>query len=354
MIRRDRKYLKVGNRKIGENCPVFTVAEISANHGHNFNRAVSLIKKAKECGIDAVKFQAYTPDTMTIDVDNKYFKIKHPKWGGQTLYQLYEKAYTPWSWFKKLKKIADDLGIVFFATAFDKTAVDALEEIDVPMHKIASFELMDLSLIEYVARISKPLVLSTGMGTISEIKEAVNTAKKAGAKDIILLRCVSSYPARPEEMNLRTIPHMGKLFNCPIGISDHTLGIGVSIAAVSLGAVVVEKHFTLSRRFNTPDSFFSIEPQELKELVKNVRITEKALGRVHYGLTSKQKENRVFRRSLFIVEDVKKGKIFNEENVRSIRPGFGLHPKHLGEILGKKAKQDIKKGTPLSLDLLKD
>lgn len=345
--------IKIKNKIIGENYPVFIVAEISANHGQNFKRAVSLIKKAKECGADAVKFQAYTPDTMTIDIDNKYFRIKHPKWGGQTLYQLYKKTYTPWGWFKKLKKVVDDLGIVFFSTAFDKSAVDFLEELDVPLHKIASFELVDLSLIKYMAKTKKPLTLSTGMATISEIKEAVNTARKAGAKDIVLLKCVSSYPAKPEDMNLRTIPHMEEVFNCPIGLSDHTLGIGVSITAVSLGAVMIEKHFTLSRKFKTPDSFFSIEPQELKELVKNIRVAEKALGEVHYGLTKEEKKNKIFRRSLSVVRDIKAGEIFTEKNVRSIRPGYGLPPKHLKDILGKKAKENIKRGTPLNWNLVK-
>lgn len=333
-------------------CSCFIIAEISANHGQNFNRAVALIKKAKECGADAVKFQVYTPDTLTIDVNNKYFKIRHPKWGGQTLYQLYKKAYTLWSWFKKLKKIADDLDIIFFGTTFDKTAVDLLEELKVPIHKIASFELVDLPLIEYVAKTKKPLILSTGMATLAEIKEAVKTAKNAGARDIALLKCVSSYPAKPEEMNLKTIPDMNKRFGLPVGISDHTLGIGISIAAVSLGAAVVEKHFTLSRRIKTPDTFFSIEPEEFKNMVDNIRKVEKALGKVHYGLTREEKKSRVFRRSLFVVKDIKKGEIITEDNVKSIRPDAGLLPKYLKLILGKKAKKNISKGTPLKMDFI--
>mgnify|MGYP000210772424 CR=1 FL=1 len=341
---------KINFKKL-KNC--FIVAEISANHGQNFNRAVALIKKAKECGADAVKFQCYTPDSLTINCDNKYFRIKHPKWGGQTLYQLYQKAYTPWSWFKKLKKIAEDLGLIFFATAFDKTSVDFLEELDVPIHKIASFELVDLPLIEYVAKTKKPLILSTGMATLKEIKEAVDTAKKAGARDIILLKCVSSYPAKPEEMNLRTIPDMEKRFKLPVGLSDHTLGIATSIAAVCLGAKLIEKHFCLSRKIETPDSFFSLEPQELKNLVENIRIVEKALGRVYYGLTKEEKKSRAFRRSLFVVEDIIKGEKFTENNVRSIRPNFGLHPKFLYKVIGKRAKRNIRKGTPLSLKLIR-
>lgn len=331
----------------------FIVAEISSNHGQNFKRAVSLIKKAKECGADAVKFQTYTPDTMTIEVDNKYFQIKHPKWGGQTLYQLYKKAYTPWHWFKKLKKIADDLGIIFFSTAFDKTAVDFLEELAVPFHKIASFELVDLPLIEYVAKTKKPLILSTGLADLREIKEAVDTARNAGAKDIVLLKCVSSYPAKPDEMNLATIPHMRRLFNCPVGLSDHTLGIEVSIAAVCLGAKVIEKHFTLSRNIQTPDSFFSIEPQEMEALVEGVRIAEKSLGKFSHQLSKEEIKNRIFRRSLFVVKEIKKGEVFTQENMRSIRPGNGLQPKYLKIILGKEAKRDIKKGTPFRLNFIK-
>lgn len=331
---------------------VFVIAEVSANHGQDFNRAVDMIKVAKECGADAVKFQAGRPDTLTINADNKYFQIKHPQWGGQTLYELYKKAYTPWEWFKKLKEAADDLEIVFFATAFDKGAVDLLEEIDVPIHKIASFELVDLPLIEYVAKTKKPLILSTGMADICEIQEAVATARNTGVKEITLLKCVSSYPAKPEEMNLKTIPHMQELFQCPVGLSDHSLGIGASVCAVALGAVVIEKHFTLSRKTKTLDGFFSIEPEELKELVGNIRIAEKTLGKIHYGLTEGEKKSRVFRRSLFVVKDINKGEIFTEENLKSIRPANGLSPKYTTIILGRTAKKNVRKGTPLTWDLV--
>lgn len=331
----------------------FIVAEISANHGQNFNRAVSMIKKAKECGADAVKFQAYTPDTLTLDIDNRHFRIKHPKWGNQTLYQLYKKSYTPWSWFKKLKKIADEEKIIFFATVFDKTSVDFLEKLNNPIYKIASFELVDLPLIEYAAKTKKPLIMSTGMATAREIKEATKAATDGGAKNISLLKCVSSYPVTPKTMNLRTITHMKKIFNCSIGLSDHTLGIGVSVAAVALGAQVIEKHFTLSRKMKTPDNFFSIEPKELKELVNNIRTAEEALGKVHYGLTEEEKNNFVFRRSLFAVKNIKKGEVFTEENVKSIRPGYGLPPKYLKLILGKKSKRKILRGNPVSLNLIK-
>ncbi len=340
--------MDIKNRSSEKCSPCFIVAEISANHGQDFNRAVEMIKKAKACGADAVKFQCYTPDTLTIDVGNKYFWIRHAKWGGQTLYQLYKKAYTPWSWFKKLKKIADDLGLIFFATAFDKTSVDFLEGLKVPFHKIASFELVDLPLIEYMAKTGKPIILSTGMAALSEIKEAVNTAKKSGAKEVTLLKCVSSYPANAEDINLNTIPDMKARFGCRVGLSDHTLGIGVSIAAASLGAEVIEKHFILSRRLKTPDGFFSIEPDELKELVKNIRIVEKALGGIHYGLTDEERKTVVYRRSIFAVKDIKKGEVLTERNIRSIRPGYGLCPKYLEDIFGRKSKADLKKGTPLA------
>jgi len=326
----------------------FIIAEVSANHGQSFKRAVSLIQKAKESGADAVKFQAYTPDSLTLKCSKKYFKIHHPKWGGQTLYQLYEKAYTPWKWFKKLKKVADDLGIIFFATAFDKKGVDFLEELNVPMHKIASFELVDLPLIEYMAKTKKPLMLSTGLANLSEIREAIAVVKKTGARNITLLRCISNYPAKPENMNLRTLPDLRRRFKLPVGISDHSLGIGVSLSAVALGATVVEKHFKLSNRVKSVDSFFSITPNELRELVENIRIVEKSLGKVSYSLTRDDKKNRVFRRSLFVVKNIKKGELFTEDNIKSIRPGNGLKPKYLTRIIGRKAKSDLRAGEPLS------
>jgi len=344
--------IKIAEKKIGQNCPVFTIAEVSANHGQDFDRAVELVRKAKECGADAVKFQAYTPDTLTIDADNEYFRIKHPQWGGQTLYELYKKAYTPWEWFKELKKIAEDTGIIFLCTAFDKTSVDMLEELDICAHKIASFELVDLPLIEYAAKTRKPLIMSTGMADMDEIQEAFDTAKKSGAEEIILLKCVSSYPAEPQEMNLRTILDMKDRFNCPVGLSDHSLGIGASVCAVVLGAAVIEKHFTLSRGIKTPDSFFSIEPHELKDLIDNIRIAEKAIGKVHYGLTDEEKKSMIFRRSLFVVKDVKAGEKVSNENIRSIRPGCGLPTKYIEKVIGRTFKKDLSKGTPLNWDLI--
>ncbi len=332
---------------------VFLIAEISANHGQVLDNALRAIRAAKACGVDAVKFQAYTPDTITIDVDSKYFRIQHPKWKGQTLYQLYKKAYTPWGWMKKLKKATEDEGLVFFATAFDKSSVDMLEEINVPLHKIASFELNDLPLIEYAAKTKKPLILSTGMATLREIQDAVSTAKCAGAREIVLLKCVSSYPAQPEQMNLMTIPDMKKRFGLKVGLSDHTLGIGVPVAAVCLGATIIEKHFIQSKRIKSPDNFFSLAPKEFKDMVDNVRMVEKALGQVSYGAKKEEIKSLKYRRSLFVVRDVLRGEAFTEENVRSIRPADGLAPKYLGKVLKKKAIRNVKKGEPLRWKLLK-
>lgn len=328
------------------------IAEISANHGQEFGRAIELIKKAKDCGADVVKFQTYTPDTLTLDVDNKYFRIKHPKWGGQTLHHLYEKAYTPWDWFPGLKKAADKAGIGFLSTVFDKKSVDLLENLGVCAHKISSFELVDLPLIKYVAGTKKPLIMSTGMATLAEIEEAVEVAREGGARDVTLLKCVSSYPADERNMNLRTMSHMREHFSLPVGISDHTLGGEVAIAAVVLGASVVEKHFTLSKRKKTPDSFFSIGTRELKSLVENIRRFEQIVGKVKYGVTGKEKESLKFRRSLFADVDIKKGEKFCLENVRSIRPAYGAKPKYMNIILGKKSKVDIKRGTPVKLHMV--
>jgi pseudaminic acid synthase len=311
-----------------------------------------LIKKAKATGVDAVKFQVYTPDTITTNVDNKYFQIKHPEWGGQTLYQLYKKAYTPWEWLPKLKKVTEDLGMVFFASAFDKTSVDFLEELNVCMHKISSFELNDIPLIKYAAKTKKPLVLSTGISDKKEIEAAVVAARSAGAKDIILLRCVSSYPTAPENMRLSNIGDMCTTFSCLTGLSDHTLGTATSVAAVVLGAVFIEKHFTDTRKKKTPDSFFSMEPTEFKQLVDDVRIVEKAIGKVSYQLTKKQKESAVFKRSLFAVEDIAKGELITDENVRSIRPSHGMSPVCITDVIGSRAAQKIAKGTPITKGLI--
>ena len=340
--------IAIGKRRVGPGSPVWIIAELSANHNQDFDQAVQLIKEAKETGADAIKLQTYTPDTMTIDCDNEYFRIcKGTIWEGKNLYELYKEAYTPWEWQPKLKKIANDLGMDLFSTPFDKTAVDFLEEMDVPAYKIASFELVDIPLIQYVAKTGKPMIMSTGMATLAEIDEAVNAAREAGCKEIALLKCSSAYPAKPEDMNLNTIPHMAEAFGVPVGLSDHTLGIAVPVAAVALGAAIMEKHFTISRKTPGPDSSFSLEPHEFKAMVDAIRITEKAMGEVQYKVSVHELASRVFRRSLFIVSDMITGDVFNEENVRSIRPGNGLHTKYLQNVLGRRTNQDIKRGTPL-------
>ena len=308
----------------------------------------------KESGADAVKLQTYTPDTITINCDNEYFQIKQGTlWDGKTFYQLYKEAYTPWEWHYELKELADKLGLIFFSTPFDKTAVDFLEELKVPAYKIASFEITDIPLIEYTASKGKPVIISTGIATLCDIQEAVEACKRAGNNQIILLKCTSAYPAPLEEANLRTIPNMAETFNCIVGLSDHTLGISVPIASVALGAKVIEKHFILSKNIDSPDKEFSLTPEEFKQMVKAIRDVEKALGKVSYELTEKTKKSRSFARSLFVVKDIKAGEILTEENVKSIRPGYGLHPKYLKDVLGKKARKDIKKGTPLNWELIK-
>lgn len=344
--------IEIEGRPIGPGHPVYIVAEMSANHKQDFKQAVKIIKEAKEAGADAIKLQTYTPDTLTIDCDKGYFQIKGTLWEGRRLYELYSEAYTPWDWQPKLKKIANDLDLDFFSTPFDLTAVKFLEEMEVPAYKIASFELVDLPLIRCVAKIGKPIILSTGMATLEEIKEAVRAAREAGASQIALLKCTSAYPAPPEEMNLRTIPHLVETFGMPVGLSDHTLGIAIPIAAVALGACIVEKHFTLSRSISGPDSEFSTEPHEFKAMVEAIRTAEKALGKVNYEITEREVANRVFRRSLFVTKDVKAGETFTFENVQSIRPGYGLHPRYLGEVIGRKASRDIDRGTPFTWDLV--
>lgn len=344
---------KIGGRSLGENHPVFIIAELSANHNQSFDLAVDTIKAIRDAGADAVKLQTYTPDTLTLNCDNDYFQIKQGTlWDGKTLYELYKEAYTSWEWQPKLKEIAEDLGLIFFSTPFDRTAVDFLESMKVPAYKVASFELVDIPLIEYIASKGKPVIMSTGMASFEEISEAVDAAKRGGAKDIALLKCTSAYPAKAEEMNLRTIPHLAGAFDTVTGLSDHTLGIAVPVASVALGASIIEKHFTLSRKTGGPDSAFSFEPDEFREMVEAVRTVEKALGTVNYAVTKEEEKSRVFRRSLFVVTDINAGEILTEENVRSIRPGYGLPPKFLKDVLGKKAKTNIKRGTPLSWELL--
>jgi pseudaminic acid synthase len=345
--------VEISGRRIGPGHPVYIVAEMSANHNQNFDLAVKIIEAAKETGADAIKLQTYTPDTLTIDCDNEYFRIGAGTiWEGRNLYDLYSEAYTPWEWQPRLKEIADDLELDLFSTPFDSTAVDFLEEMDVPAYKIASFEVVDLPLIRRAAQTGKPIIMSTGMATLAEIDEAVRVAREAGAAQIALLKCTSAYPAPLEEMNLRTIPHLAEGFGMPVGLSDHTLGIAVPVAAVALGACIVEKHFTLSRDVPGPDSAFSLEPHEFKAMVDAVRVAEKALGEVRYEVTEHEAASRVFRRSLFVVQDVKAGEVFTAENVRSIRPGNGLHTRYWREVIGRCATQDIQRGTPLTWDMV--
>jgi pseudaminic acid synthase len=339
--------MKINNRIISPK-NVFIIAELSANHNQNISLAKETIYAMKESGADAVKLQTYTADTLTINCKNKYFTINNNSlWDGQTYYDLYKKAYTPWEWHLELKELSDKLGLTFFSTPFDKSAVDFLEKIDVPCYKIASFEITDIPLIEYTASKGKPMIISTGIATYEEINDAVNTCKKAGNNDIILLKCTSAYPAPIEDANLKMIPKMAKDFNVLTGLSDHTIGSVVPIAAVALGAVMVEKHFILNKNIDSPDKEFSMTPEEFSLMVKEIRNAEKALGKETYELTEKQKKGRNFARSLFVVKDIKKGEIFTEQNIRSIRPGDGLPPKYLNDIIGKTAKMDLERGTPL-------
>jgi len=345
--------IEIRGRQIGRGRPVYIVAEISGNHNQSFDEALKLVHAAKESGADAVKLQTYTPDTLTIDSDKKYFRVGGGTlWDGRNLYELYGEAYTPWDWQPKLKEVADDLGLDLFSTPFDHTSVEFLEEMRVPAYKIASFEVVDLPLVRRIAKTGMPIIMSTGMATIAEIEEAVGAIREAGNNQLAMLKCTSAYPAAPEEMNLRTIPHLADAFNVPVGLSDHTLGIAVPLAAVALGACIVEKHFTLSRSIPEPDSAFSLEPHEFKAMVEAIRTVEKALGQVQYGVGENEARSRVFRRSLFVVKDTAAGEIFSEENVRSIRPGHGLAPKYLNDVLGRQAALDIKRGTPLAWNLI--
>lgn len=326
----------------------FIVAEMSANHNQDFNVAIKTLRAAKDSGADAVKLQTYTADTLTINCDNKYFKIDSDTlWDGKTLYELYKDAYTPWEWHADLFEEARKLGLICFSSPFDKSAVDFLENLDAPAYKIASFEIFDIPLIEYVASKGKPVIISTGIAELSDIEEAVNTCRIAGNENIILLKCTSAYPAPVEEANLLTIPHLKNRFNVITGLSDHTVGHSVAAGAVALGARMIEKHFILNRNLGGPDSSFSMQPAEFKLLVDVIRDIECALGKVSYEITQKVENSKIFARSLFIVKDVKAGEIITEENVRSIRPGYGLHPKYFRNAIGKKFRKDLKRGTPL-------
>ncbi len=330
----------------------YIIAELSANHGGTVDHAFKVIRAMKDAGADAVKLQTYTPDTMTIDCDRPEFRVGNGTlWEGRMLYDLYQEAHTPWEWHADLFKLANELGMDCFSTPFDRTAVDFLEELDPPCYKVASFELVDLPLIEYIASKGRPIIMSTGMGSLAEISDAVEIIKSAGVP-LALLKCTSAYPSLPESMNLRTIPHLAEAFGVPTGLSDHTLGTAVPVAAVALGACIIEKHFTLSRRDLGPDSAFSLEPHEFKAMVDAVRIAEAAVGCVNYLITEKELASRVFRRSLFVTADIRQGEALTNENIRSIRPGNGLPPKFLPNVIGRHAAKDLAMGTPLSWDAI--
>ena len=345
--------IKIGKRIIGEGEPTFIIAEMSGNHNHEYSRAQKIIDAAAESGADAIKLQTYTPDTMTIDCSKSFFQVKTDNhWSGKTLYDLYKWAYTPWEWQEKLKKYTESKGLIFFSTPFDETAVDFLEKLNVLFYKVASFEVPDIPLLEKIGKTKKPVVISRGLASFDEIKLAVKTLKKAGAPSVAVLHCISAYPATAEQMNLATISDLAKRLKVTTGLSDHSLGVTTSIAGVALGARIIEKHLTLKRSEGGPDSQFSLEPAEFKDLVYNIRQAEKAIGKPTYSLDKREKQNLVFRRSLFVVNDIKKGEKFSSDNVRSIRPGFGLAPKYLKKFLGKTAASDTEKGTPLSWKML--
>jgi pseudaminic acid synthase len=345
--------ISIGNKVIGKDYPTFFIAEMSGNHNMDLERAKKIVKAAADAGADALKLQTYTADTITIDCDTEDFQTGKGLWEGMTLYELYQKAYTPWEWQKELMEYANSLGMLCFSSPFDLTAVDFLEELNVPAYKVASFEINDIPLLRKIARTKKPIIISTGIANLSDIELALKTCKEEKNDQVILLKCVSAYPAPYEGMNLKVIPNMAETFDCICGLSDHSMGYEAAVASVVLGAKVVEKHFTLSRADGGVDSAFSMEPQEFKAMVDAVRNVEKALGQVTYELNEQQKDGRGTSRSLYVVEDIKAGEIFTENNVRSIRPGYGMHTKHWEEILGQRADRDLKKGTPLKWDMIK-
>ncbi len=339
---------RFGERDIGVDRPVYLIAELSGNHNQELARAEQLVKAAAQAGADAIKLQTYTPDTLTIDCDASWFRVGGgTAWDGRTLYELYGEAFTPWEWHEPLRDLALSLGLDWLSTPFDATAVDFLEELEVPFYKIASFEIVDLPLVERIAACGKPVILSTGMASLAEIDEAVSVLRRGGVDDLVLLKCTSAYPAAASSMHLRTIPHLAAAFGVPAGLSDHTLGTEVAVAAVTLGACVIEKHLTLRRADGGPDSSFSLEPDEFAQLAAAVRTTEQALGEICYGTQPHEESSRVFRRSLFVVEDVSAGELLTERNVRSIRPGYGLPPKFLSVVIGRRVNVALRRGTPL-------
>ena len=349
-----RREIKIADHRVGSDCAPFVMAEMSGNHNQSLDQALAIVEAAARSGANAVKLQTYTADTMTLNIDNAEFRIDDPDslWRGTSLYELYEQAHTPWEWHKPIFKRCAELGLIGFSTPFDTSAVDFLEELNVPAYKVASFENNDLPLIRRIATTGKPLIISTGMATIADLDEAVRTAREGGCRDIILLKCTSTYPALPESSNLNTIPHLADLFDVQVGLSDHTLGIGVAVASVALGATFIEKHFTLKRADGGVDAAFSLEPDEFRGLVVEIERAWQAMGTVSYGSTETERKSLQFRRSLYVSSEMKAGDRFTKKNLRIIRPGFGLAPKHYESLLGRRVKCDVKLGTPTSWDLL--
>lgn len=346
--------MKIGNRVIGPDTAPFVIAEMSGNHNQSLERALAIVEAAAAAGAHALKIQTYTADTMTLDLEEGEFVISDPDslWAGKSLHRLYQEAHTPWAWHAPIFERAHALGMLAFSTPFDETAVDFLEELEVPCYKIASFENTDLPLIRRVAATGKPMIVSTGMATLAELDELVRAAREAGCRDLVLLKCTSTYPASPENSNLRTIPHLRELFGCEVGLSDHTLGVGAAVAAVALGATVVEKHFTLRRADGGVDAAFSLEPEEMRALVAETERAWQGLGAVRYGPTAAERPSLAFRRSLYIGHDLAAGEVLTRDNVRVIRPGYGLAPKHLDRVLGRRVGQAVRRGTPLTWELL--
>jgi pseudaminic acid synthase len=352
---KNQSEITISGRKTGTGYSPFIIAEMSGNHNQSLERALEIVEAVAKTGVHALKIQTYTPDTMTLDLDEREFHISDPKslWAGNSLYKLYGEAYTPWEWHKPIFERARELDIIAFSTPFDDTAVDLLESLKVPCYKIASFENTDLPLIRRVAATGKPMIISTGMASIAELDDTVTAARGAGCKDLILLKCTSTYPATADNTNILTIPHMRELFGCEVGLSDHTMGVGVSVASVALGATVIEKHFTLNRADGGVDSVFSMEPAEMTQLVLETERAWQALGNVSYGATEAEKKSIMFRRSLYVVQDLKAGDVLSKQNVRAIRPGLGLPTKYLEVVLGKVISLDVKRGSALEWEFLK-
>ncbi len=342
----------IATRSIGRDHPPFLIAEMSGNHNQSLDRALAIVEAAAHAGAHALKLQTYTADTMTLNLDTGEFHVEHPLWGGQSLHALYQQAYTPWEWHAPIFERARELGMLAFSTPFDESAVDFLEELHVPAYKIASFENTDLPLIRRVAATGKPMIISTGMATVAELDESVRAARAAGCRDLVLLKCTSTYPATPENTHLRTLPHLRELFGCEVGLSDHTMGLGAAVASVALGATVIEKHFTLDRAEGGVDSTFSLEPAEFAQLRLETERAWAALGTVSYGPSTAEKSSLVFRRSLYVVKDMRAGEVFSADNLRAIRPGLGLPPGQIDILLGKKVARDVPAGTPVSWQLL--